>query len=72
MHQAERTNEIAGTKIRLLIASRPRVGVSIYERVCHTFLPHRKCISVDPHRPAATFRLALLVLDSILRYITLF
>src|ERR1700728_3153782 len=30
----------------------------------------RKCISVDPHRPAATFGLALLVLDSMLRCIT--
>ena len=31
-----------------------------------------KCISVDPHRPAATFGLAMVVVDSILRCVVFF
>ena len=73
-HASSRTNEWNSQDKDMFVdcvASSCR-SFNLRARLSHFLASHRKCISVDPHRPAATFRLALLVLDSILRYITLF
>jgi hypothetical protein len=73
MHQAPQTNRIASTKIRLLIVLCPRVGVSIRKaHLSRILVSDCNCISVDPHRPADTIGLALLVLDCILRCVPFF
>ena len=41
-------------------------------RLSRLLASDRKCISVDPHRPAATFGLAMVVVDSILRCVVSF